>query len=1006
MHLDMKYTLTSFFSLFLGASLVFAQNAKPWEDAKVNEINRLPMHTTFQTDSPKQSLNGLWKFQWFENMGEQEQGFYALAKDDSAWGEMPVPGMWELNGYGDPIYVNIGYCWRDKFENNPPYAPAYRNHVGQYRRHFDIPADWKGSDIVLTIGSATSNVQVWVNGKFVGYSEDSKLACEFDITKFVHPGDNLIALEIHRWCDGSYVEDQDFWRFCGIARDTYISALPKARIQDIHVIAHADGTYKFDVKTTKGVKKVEMDIEGNGLCLKNIAADGKLDGIKAWSAESPALYTLTVKASAAKALSQTATVRVGFRDTYIQDGLLKINGVPVFIKGADRHELSATGGYVVSEEEMIRDIRIMKDLNINAVRTSHYPNDPRWLDLCDQYGLYVVDEANLESHGMGYREKTLAKNPMYDITHIQRSDRMQKRDFNHPCVIVWSLGNEAGYGPNFEAAYDNLKANDPTRPVQYERAERERATDIFCPMYYSPRACKEYCESNPSRPLIQCEYAHAMGNSMGGLKEYMDLVRQYASYQGGFIWDFVDQAIIWPSEKSKTGYVYAFGGDFNDYDPSDVSFNCNGIIAADRNYHPHAYEVQHQYQNIWTSAKDLANGVVDVRNEFLFTNLCNYRLRWEVAENGVAVACGYVDDLDVAPCSTASVKLPVGISDFQDLKGELVLNVSYELKKRDGLLNAGHTVARNQLYLRAALATEIPSAGGLVKYDFDPATGALCSITVDGCQMLAAPLLPCFGRAVTENDLGAELERKLAPWQYPELKLISFQRDNQKAVALYDVDGMATVCVEYTFLADGTLQVKQSMSNVTEKAPTVSLNDRKKDADGKRPRGRLMFRFGMETAMPGQFSNISFYGNGPFENYVDRKSAASLGLYNQKVAEQYNYEYARPQDSGCHTDIRYINVIDDAGNGLAFIACGNLSATVLDLARRDIDMTLTGGVRTDIGDQRHSLELRPDGKTHVILDGAHLGTGCVDSWGALPVDPYKLKAEDQSFQFIIAPFKK
>lgn len=1023
----MKKILLSISVLFFAVSALIAKDeTKPWETALVNEINRMPMHASFETDSPKISLNGMWKFQWFENFGEQDGDFYSPAKDDSAWALMPVPGMWELNGYGDPIYVNIGYCWRGHFKNTPPLVPSEHNHVGQYRRHVNIPESWNGEDIILSIGSVTSNVQVYVNGKFAGYSEDSKLSCEFDITKFVKPGDNLIALEVHRWCDGTYVEDQDFWRFCGIARDTYLTALPKDRILDIHVQAHADGAYDIDVKTTKGIKKVELYLEGHGLKIADLPAHGKLEDIKPWTAETPNLYNLKVRVLDKYIPTQSAFLRIGFRDTYIEDGLLKLNGVPLMIKGADRHELSPVGGYVVSEEEMLRDIRIMKDLNINAVRTSHYPNDPRWLDLCDEYGIYVVDEANLESHGMGYGPETLARNPHYALTHIQRPQRMIQRDFNHPSVIVWSMGNEAGYGENFEAAYDMIKAFDPGRPVQYERAlphgdnTRNGVTssksDIYCPMYFSPRSCVEYLENNPERPLIQCEYAHAMGNSMGGLKTYMDLVRKYAQYQGGFIWDFADQAVKWPSKKSKTGYVMAYGGDFNDYDPSDVSFNCNGIIAADRSYHPHAYEVQYQYQNIWTYPTDLSQGEVMVENEYRFTDLSRYYMHWDVLENGVCVASGNVEDIDVAPMSRNIVMLPFKTADFNDLDGELFVNLTYRLKSRYGILPADTKVASQQLALRGARKAYSPKiAAGGVKYSFDKKTGALASCTIDGRELLSEPLMPCFGRAVTENDLGAKLEKKLAAWQYPAMILKSFSENAKGAVAVYDIDGMAKVTVTYTYLADGSLKVRQKMTELTDKAPYVSLSDRPKNTEGNHPKARLMMRFGMETAMGGEFENIRYYGNGPVENYVDRKSSQSVGLYNQKVADQYWYGYVRPQESGCHTDVRYIEVVDNSGCGLCFKSDDHaMSATVLDIARTDIDMTISGGHRSDHsdmesndrGDHRHSLELRSDGKTHVILDGAHMGLGCVTSWGALPVDPYKLEAGERTFEFTITPIKR
>lgn len=975
-----------FSGFFLSSQALESVKTTPWQDPACNQVNRLPMHASFDTDSPVMSLDGSWKFQWFCDLGTQDADFYMADKDDSAWGNMPVPGMWELNGYGDPLYLNIGYAWRGHFKSNPPVVPQEQNHVGQYRRHFTLPADWKGSDIILEIGSATSNVQVWVNGQSVGYSEDSKLAASFDITKYVKPGDNLIALEIHRWCSGTYLEDQDFWRFCGIARGVTVSALPKARITDIHVSAHADGSYNFEVSTTKGVKNVEMSLYGNGVTAQNIPASGRIEGIRPWSAETPYLYTLVVNAKGAKT-AQMATLEVGFRDVCIEDGLLKVNGKPVMIKGADRHELSSTGGYVVSQEEMIRDIRIMKDLNINAVRTSHYPNDPRWYRLCDRYGLYVVNEANIESHGMGYGPETLAKVPAYGQAHLERTQRMMQRDFNHPCIIVWSMGNEAGFGPNFQNVYKWMKDYDSSRPVQYERAGLEKETDIFCPMYLDPANCEKYAQSNPERPLIQCEYAHAMGNSMGGLKEYMDLVRKYPSYQGGFIWDFVDQAIRWPSADSKTGYIYAFGGDFNEYDPSDNSFNCNGIIAADRSYHPHAYEVQYQYQSIWAKDAGIADGLVEISNENLFTDLDRYYINWEIICNGVPVASGNYNELACQPGKTVVAKL-FDAAAYADCNpdGELFVNLSFHLKKQNGLLEAGHRVAYEQILLRASQLQQDCYGQYTMDVDFDSATGALSSIVVNGRQMLQAPLMPCFGRAVTENDLGAYLHMRLAAWQYPDLKLLSFDRNGKTAVAVYAVGDLAKVKLTYEIHPD-CIAVTQEMFDVRDKAP-------------------MMFRFGLEMAMKGEFENIRFYGNGPFENYTDRNSASKVGLYTQKVADQYHYGYARPQESGCHTDLRFLEVTDNAGNGLFFGSGEHFNASVLDISRRSLDLSLVKSQRADGKIQKHSLELCPDGSTHIILDNAHMGLGCINSWGAMPLEQYRPQAGEQSFSFMIIPLNR
>lgn len=492
----------------LAATPLFAgknDKMEPWQDPNVFEENRLPMAATFVTDQQKTlTLNGVWKFKWNETIEGRTKGFEAVDYNDTDWGTIPVPGMWELNGYNDPIYLNVGFAWRGHYENNPPYPPTEHNYVGQYRRMFNVDKSWIGKQICLCIGSATSNVRVWVNGKMVGYSEDSKLEARFDLTKYVKAGENLIALEIFRWCDGSYLEDQDFWRLSGIARGVYVYTRERERIEDVNIIAGMDGNFTVNAKVTKGVRNVRVaviDRNGNQVAYREatpVKGEAILNGMvqnpDLWSAEIPNLYTLKVTASDRKNVVESTSIDFGFRTVEIKNAQLLVNGQPVLIKGANRHEMNADKGYVVSEEDMINDIRIMKELNMNAVRTCHYPNDPRWYALCDKYGLYVVDEGNIESHGIGYGDKTLAKRPDYKAAHLIRDQRMMRRDFNHPSVIIWSLGNEAGFGDTFVACYDWLKANDPTRPVQYERAEKACQNDIICPMYASPKWCEDYAK--------------------------------------------------------------------------------------------------------------------------------------------------------------------------------------------------------------------------------------------------------------------------------------------------------------------------------------------------------------------------------------------------------------------------------------------------------------------------------------------------------------------------------
>ena len=979
---------------FLFALAAFAPGSfavEDWQNPAVNQRNRVQMATFFATDSPRLSLEGIWKFQWYETPDARSLDFFKPGVDDSAWGAMPVPGMWELNGYGDPLYVNIPYAWDGHYQNNPPIVPTEHNYVGQYRRSVEIPADWAGRDIFLSIGSATSNVRVWVDGKEVGYSEDSKLEARFDITRYVKPGkEALIALEVFRWCDGTYLECQDFWRYAGIAREVFLTARPKARIEDLHVSAGMDGSFRFDATLTKAAKGVRFFLSGPDYPEREVSASGFVPRPKLWSAETPDLYHLRAVCFDKNGFTEAAELDFGFREVRIEGRQLLVNGKPVLIKGSDRHEMSATGGYVVTVAEMLEDIRIMKELNINTVRTSHYPNDPRWLDLCDRYGLYVIDEADIESHGMGYGPQTLGNNPIYRQSHLERVERMARRDVNHPSVIIWSLGNEAGNGQNFYAAYDWLKAWDPSRPIQYERAGEEYNTDIICYMYMTYADLVKYAE-NPAitRPVIMCEYAHAMGNSMGGFEDYLDLFRQYPQLQGGCIWDFVDQAVRWPSAKSRTGYIYAFGGDFNDYDPSDNSFNCNGIIAADRSLHPHAYEVQHGYRSILTSASpaQALDGRVQVYNENFFIDLGRYMMRWEVIADGETVLSGQMDAPKAAPQQTVTADLGFRAADLADIPGELYLNVSYVLRRRDGILPAGSVVAADQILLREApyRLTAADLGGRRWSVEFDPSTGALCSYKLEGKELLAAPLMPCFGRAVTENDLGARLERRMGAWLYPGFKAVSIERGANCVEVVYDVsDGLARVAMQYSLGADGSVTVTEQMTEVRENAPEL-------------------FRFGVEFAMPGSFNTLEFYGEGPFESYIDRQGASRMGIWKQAVADQYHFGYARPQESGTHVGMRWMRLTDAAGCGFEIAAPVQFSASALPFGRRDIDLSVTGGSRSKGGDQRHSLELKEDGLTHVNVDLAQMGLGCENAWGALPRPQYRLKPEPRVFSFTLKP---
>lgn len=1020
--------------LALGGLTATAQHDE-WKNPEVNAINRAPMHTNYfayasadeaskglkESSSNFMSLNGTWKFNWVKNADARPMDFYRTDFNDKGWDNMKVPAVWEMNGYGDPIYVNVGYAWRSQYKNNPPYVPNENNHVGSYRKEIILPADWKGKEIFAHFGSVTSNIYLWVNGRYVGYSEDSKLEAEFNLTPYLKPGKNLIAFQVFRWCDGTYLEDQDFFRYSGVGRDCYLYARNKKYICDIRLTPDLDAEYKngmlnvalqlngsgtvdLNLTDAKGNSVATATLKGSG----NLSTDLSVNAPAKWTAETPNLYTLTATLKDGAKTVEVIPVKTGFRKIELKNAQILVNGQPVLFKGADRHEMDPDGGYVVSRERMLQDILRMKQLNINAIRTCHYPDDNRWYNLCDEYGIYLVAEANVESHGMGYGEKTLAKNKSYEKAHLERNQRNVQRSYNHPSVIFWSLGNEAGGGPNFEACYTWIKNEDKTRAVQYERAEKKSYSDIFCPMYYPYEACIKYCESDEDRPLIQCEYAHAMGNSQGGFKEYWDLVRKYPKYQGGFIWDFVDQSNHW---KNKDGVsIYGYGGDFNKYDASDNNFLDNGLISPDRRPNPHAQEVAYFYQSIWTTPADLAKGEVKVYNENFFRDLSAYYMEWQLLANGDVVQTGTLTDLDVAPQQTATLRLPFSTKGICPCK-ELLLNVSYKLKTAETLLPAGSQVAYDQLVIRPyeAKALELPNRtktniatiapvirdndtryviveGEDFTIEFDRHNGYMSRYDADGMQMLydGAQLTPNFWRAPTDNDFGAGLQNRYKVWKNPELKLTSLTQamENDRAVVRAEYDMKAVngkLSLTYVINNKGAIKVTQKM--------TADKNAKVSD----------MFRFGMQMQLPESFDEIEYYGRGPIENYADRNHSTLIGKYRQTVAEQF-YPYIRPQETGTKTDIRWWRLLNVSGNGLQCVADAPFSASALNYSIESLD----DGIQKD---QRHSVEAAKAPYTNFCIDKAQMGLGCIDSWGALPLEKYRLPYQDYEFSFILTPVK-
>ena len=1031
-----------------------------WHDLQVNEINRLPLHTLHFAYDPndfpgtgaeyldkKQSMNymsldGTWKFNWVANADERPTDFYKTDLDDSKWKNIQMPGNWEMLGYGQPEYVNVGFAWRGHFDQQPPAVPTKDNHVGSYRREINIPANWDGKRVIAHFGSVTSNIYLYVNGKFAGYAEDSKVAAEFDITPFLKKGKNLIAFQSFRWCDGSWCEDQDFWRLSGPARENYLYARSKDhRLLDVRVETELKNNYK------DGALNITAKLQGNTLAYfglydpdgKEVIVTGtdnvrngvakyqlRVKNVRKWSAETPNLYTLVVSPIQNGGMYspyEIIQVKVGFRKVEIKNKQLLVNGQPVLLKGANRHEMDPDEGYNVSEKRMIQDIMMMKRLNINAVRTCHYPDDPRWYDLCDKYGLYVVAEANQESHGFQYGDDAAAKKPEFAKQIMERNQHNVSMFYNHPSIITWSLGNETVMGDNFIQAYKWIKSQDKTRPVQYEQARRGEGTDIFCPMYYPVAASEKYAKDpNSPMPLIQCEYNHTMGNSGGNLSDYWNLIRKYPILQGGFDWDFVDQALhrkivkpmsILPykmNNEELRKIEYTYGGDYNKYDPSDNNFNCNGIIGPDRQLNPHAYEVAYQYQNIWAKMVNAETGEVSVHNENFFRDLSNYALAWSLEEDGVETQNGTIADLDVAAQQTKNFTIPY---DKSKIKGkEVFLNIDFRLKEAEPLLTAGQVMAYAQLPVVAKQACSgdcskmLAQGHGKKKmklaakkdnvvavttpnltFKVDRSTGLISEYAYNGKSMLGegGTLKPNFWRAPTDNDMGAGLQKKFKVWKNPQMNLknIDVKKDKKTntvtIVTSFDMpEVQGQMDITYLVFANtGAVKVTEDFK-ATEGA---KVSD--------------MFRFGMLLQMPYSMEKSTYYGRGPIENYSDRKDCMRIAIYNDDADNQY-FPYIRPQESGTKSDIRWWKQTDATGLGLQVKSCTPFYASAIHFDTEELD-------DGDDKEQRHSFDLKKSKFTNLFLDSAHMGVGGENSWGAWPLEKYRVHYGNKTFTFTLIP---
>ena len=1034
-----------------------------WHDLQVNEINRLPLHTLHFAYDPndfpgtgaeyldkKQSMNymsldGTWKFNWVANADQRPNDFYKTYLDDSKWKNIQMPGNWEMLGYGQPEYVNVGFGWRGHFDQQPPAVPTKDNHVGSYRREINIPANWDGKRVIAHFGSVTSNIYLYVNGQFAGYAEDSKVAAEFDITPYLKKGKNLIAFQTFRWCDGSWCEDQDFWRLSGPARENYLYARSKDhRLLDVRVETELKNNYK------DGALNITAKLQGNTLAYfglydpdgKEVIVTGtdnvrngvakyqlRVKNVRKWSAETPNLYTLVVSPiqnGGQYAPYEIIQVKVGFRKVEIKNKQLLVNGQPVLLKGANRHEIDPDAGYNVSEQRMIQDIMMMKRLNINAVRTCHYPDDPRWYDLCDKYGLYVVAEANQESHGFQYGDDAAAKKPEFAKQILERNQHNVSMFFNHPSIVTWSLGNETVMGDNFIQAYKWIKSQDKTRPVQYEQARRGEGTDIFCPMYYPVSACEKYAKDpNSPMPLIQCEYNHTMGNSGGNLSDYWDLVRKYPIFQGGFDWDFVDQALhrkivkpmsILPyrlNNEELRKIEYTYGGDYNKYDPSDNNFNCNGIIGPDRQLNPHAYEVAYQYQNIWAKMVSAETGQVSVYNENFFRDLSNYALAWSLEEDGVETQNGTIADLDVPAQQTRTYTIPY---DRSKITGkEVFLNIDFRLKNSEPLMTAGQVVAYAQLPVVTKQACDgdcskmLAEGHGKKKmklaakkdnvvavttpnltFKLDRTTGLISEYAYNGKSMLGegGTLKPNFWRAPTDNDMGANFQKKFKVWKNPQMNLknIDVKKDKKAntvtIVTSFDMpEVQGQMDITYLVFANtGAVKVTEDFK-ATEGA---KVSD--------------MFRFGMLLQMPYSMEKSTYYGRGPIENYSDRKDCMRIAIYNDDADNQY-FPYIRPQESGTKSDIRWWKQTDATGLGLQVKSCAPFYASALHFDTEELD-------DGDEKEQRHSFDLKKSKFTNLFLDAAHMGVGGENSWGAWPLEKYRIHYGNKTFNFVLIPQTK
>lgn len=1035
-----------------------------WQDEKTPSKGRVFPRTSFVSHASQEnskianlesspffrSLNGKWKFNWVSNLKDIPQGFQNPDFDDSRWGEIEVPANWEVNGFGTALYTNHPYEFQPK-NPKPPTIPDH-NQAGTYRKTIEIPADWKGREIFLHIGGVKSGCYVYVNGKKAGYSEDSKSPAEYNITPYLKEGKNVIALEVYRWSTGSYLECQDFWRISGIERDVYLWSQPKLAVFDFDIKQELDPTFRnglfglnvilqnndkkaanaslsYELRDKKGavVATGQRNITVKANEKNEVRFDKEIENVLAWSAETPDLYDLNISLAQQGQQTEYIPFKVGFRKSEIRGNQFFLNGKPILIKGVNVHEHNQVTGHVVSEEDLRKDLELMKQNNINAIRCSHYPQQRRFYELCDEYGIYVCDEANIESHGMGYnldKGRTLGNNPDWQNAHMERTVNMYERNKNYPCITFWSLGNEAGNGCNFYATYRYLKSKENMRPVQYERSLLEWNTDLYVPQYPGAHHFAKWGQSDTDRPYIPSEYAHAMGNSTGNLMDQWEEIYKYPNLQGGFIWDWIDQGIVTKDENGNQ--FWAYGGDFGQDSPSDGNFLCNGIVNPDRTPHPCMAEIKKVYQYVWALPVDLGKGVIRIENRYDFTDLNRYKIVYRIKSNDKVIKEGALRYTDIEPGASQEFTLPV--SNLKSKAGtEYFAEIEVFTKEATDLVPAGHSVAANQFRLPVEpLATafkapkgkidveensdEIRIGNGRFSFAFDCKTGKPVSYRIDGTEYFndAFGLEPNFWRGPTDNDYGSAMPKRLQPWKQAakNLKLASKKvTSDDKSVAIeavYDLQETATTyTVTYTLFADGTLKTDGQLK------ATSAIQE--------------IPRIGMRFRMPAAYDKVTYFGRGPEENYCDRNNGTQVGRYEAKAADLY-YPYVRPQENGHHTDTRWVALTNPKGKGLLIVADEqNLEFNALHNSVEDFDSeesTRRYQWQNFTANEDHNPELARNVKpkhTHVndivdrdfvevCIDHRMMGLGGDDSWGSRPYEAYRIPADkDYNWSFTITP---